>query len=220
MQTVFITGGTGYIGSRLIKALLYKGGYHIKALVRSGSESKLPKGCEIIVGNALNLATYVNRIQPARVFIHLVGVAHPSPAKRQQFKDIDLVSVQQASAAAKQASISHFIYLSVAQYPTKIMQKYQVVRASGEALLLNTAIPCSFIRPWYVLGPGHWWPLLLKPVYWICRNIPSLKETSEKLDTVTIGQMITVLKHAIDHPPNSGASTYEVKEIKSQKFMN
>jgi uncharacterized protein YbjT (DUF2867 family) len=219
MQTVFITGGTGYIGSRLIKALLHKGGYHIKALVRSGSEPKLPKGCDIIVGNALDMKTYVNYVQPAGVFIHLVGVAHPSPAKTQQFKDIDLASVQQAALAATQASISHFIYLSVAQYPTKIMKEYQIVRATGEALLLNAGIPCSFIRPWYVLGPGHWWPLVLRPVYWVCRNIPSLKEISEKLDTVTIEQMITTLKYAVDHPPNSGSSIYEVKEIKSRKFM-
>jgi uncharacterized protein YbjT (DUF2867 family) len=33
MKTIFITGGTGYIGKRLIP-LLQKEGYQIKALVR------------------------------------------------------------------------------------------------------------------------------------------------------------------------------------------
>ena len=43
MQTVFITGGTGYIGTRLIRALQLEGNFNIKALVRKGSENKLPQ---------------------------------------------------------------------------------------------------------------------------------------------------------------------------------
>ena len=82
MQTVFITGGTGYIGTRLIKALQQKN-FHIKALVRKGSENKLPAGCEIIFGDALNATSYQHNISPATVFVHLIGVAHPSPAKKE-----------------------------------------------------------------------------------------------------------------------------------------
>lgn len=213
MQTIFITGGTGYIGSRLIKALHQKGSYHIKALIRPGSEHRLPTGCEAIVANALNADTFSKFIRPATIFIHLVGVAHPSPSKKQQFRQIDLISVQQAAFAAKQESIEHFIYLSVAQYPTEIMKDYQAIRASGEALLVNTGIRCSFIRPWYVVGPGHWWPVLLKPFYWIGGLIPSLKEKVEKLDTVTIHQMIGALLYAIEHPPISPCKVYEVNDI-------
>lgn len=217
MQTIFITGGTGYIGSRLIKALQQKGGYYIKALVRPGSESKLPSDCEAIVGNALNAKTFSDAVKPASIFIHLVGVAHPSPSKKKQFRQIDLVSVQQAAIAAKQETIEHFIYLSVAQYPTNIMKDYQAVRALGESLLLKTGIKCSFIRPWYVLGPGHWWPLLLKPFYWVGRLIPSFKEKAEKLDTVTIQQMILALVYAIEHLPSSNCEIYEVRHIQSMR---
>jgi nucleoside-diphosphate-sugar epimerase len=213
MQTIFITGGTGYIGSRLIKALQKKGGYNIKALARSGSGNKLPVGCEKIIGNALDAGTYSNTIQPATIFIHLVGVAHPSPGKKQLFREIDLASVQQAATAVRNEPIKHIIYLSVAQYPTNIMKDYQEVRAAGEALLLKTGIKCSFIRPWYVLGPGHWWPLLLKPVYWVGGLIPAFKEKAEKLDTVTIGQMISVVLHAIEHPPASHCHIYEVTDL-------
>ena len=47
---VFITGGTGYIGRRLIPVLLRQG-CTVTALVRPGSESKLPHGCRIAVGS-------------------------------------------------------------------------------------------------------------------------------------------------------------------------
>ncbi|MBC7829231.1 MAG: NAD(P)H-binding protein [Chitinophagaceae bacterium] len=213
MQTIFITGGTGYIGSRLIKFLQQKGDYHIKALIRQGSAHKLPAGCESIVGNALNAETFSNYIRPATIFVHLIGVAHPSPSKKQQFRQVDLVSVKQAALAAIEQGIEHFIYLSVAQHPTEIMKDYQAVRASGEALLVKAGIPCSFIRPWYVLGPGHWWPLLLKPFYMIARLIPAFREKAQNLDTVTIGQMVAVLSYAIEHPPVLPVKVYEVADI-------
>ncbi len=201
MQTVFITGGTGYIGTRLIKALVKENNFHIKALVRTGSENKIPLGCEIIFGNALDAATYQNSISPATIFVHLIGVAHPSPAKKEQFKSIDLVSIQQAVKAATCAGISYFVYLSVAMYPAKIMKDFQQVRTGGEALLLKQNFVSTFVRPWYVLGPGHWWPVLLKPVYFILKLFPSTRSTAKNLDTVTIGQIIKVLVNCIKNQP-------------------
>ena len=215
MQTIFVTGGTGYIGSRLITALRQRGDYHIKALVRQVSRHKLPKGCEVIAGDALDATTYGYALPPAAIFIHLVGVSHPSPAKKKQFRDIDLASVQQAALAARKQNIQHLIYVSVTQFPTNIMKEYQAARAAGEAALLQTGITCSFLRPWYVLGPGHWWPLLLKPFYWIGKRIPAFKEMSEKLDTVTITDMIAAILYCIDHPPVKSTEIYEVSDIKS-----
>jgi len=155
MQNIFITGGTGYMGTRLIKALQNQE-YVIRALVRKGSENKLPQGCEMITGNALDASSYQNKIEPLSTFVHLIGAAHPSPSKKEQFRKIDLVSIQEAVKAAMYANVSYFIYLGVSQYPTKIMKDFQEMRAEGERLLLQTGLKTSFIRPWYVLGPGHW----------------------------------------------------------------
>ncbi len=135
MRNIFITGGTGYIGTRLIKALQREGGFRIKAVARKGSEQNLPAGCEVIPGNALSADSYQRLISPGSTFVHLVGVAHPSPSKKEQFKKIDLVSIQQAVRAAKLAGVSHFVYVSVSQYPSNIMKEYQMVRAEGERLL-------------------------------------------------------------------------------------
>ena len=213
MQTVFITGGTGYIGTRLIKALL-KDNFSIKGLVRKGSENKLPAGCEVIIGNALDASSYQNNIAPATIFVHLIGVPHPSPAKKEQFKNIDLVSVEQAAQAATVAGTRHFIYLSVAMHPTKIMKDFQQVRAEGEALLLKQPFISSFIRPWYVLGPGHWWPLLLKPVYWILKLIPTTRMAAKNLDTVTINQIIKAMVNCIKNPPQQN-NIVDVQAIKT-----
>ena len=59
-QSIFITGGTGYIGSRLIR-LLAQRDHSVCALVRKGSEGserKLPSGCTPVEGDALGVFLY------------------------------------------------------------------------------------------------------------------------------------------------------------------
>lgn len=214
MQTIFITGGTGYIGSRLIRALQQKGGYHIKALVRKGSQHKLPTGCEVIFGNALDAATYADAVTHVDAFVHLIGVAHPSPAKKEAFETIDLVSVQQAATVIRDKKVPHAIYISVSQYPGKLMKEYRAIRAQGETLLNATGAACTFIRPWYVLGPGHRWPVLLLPFYALAGIFPATREQSRQQGLVTIQQMIRTLVYAIDNPPDLFPQIYNVPDIR------
>jgi uncharacterized protein YbjT (DUF2867 family) len=67
-HNVFITGGTGYMGQRLIATLLQRG-HRVRALVRPGSEKKLPAGCSPVLGNALERSSYAAQIAPADTFV-------------------------------------------------------------------------------------------------------------------------------------------------------
>ncbi len=214
MKDVFITGGTGYIGTRLIKALQQQGGYRIRAIARKTSAHKLPIGCEIIEADALVADTYKHFILANSIFIHLVGVPHPSPSKKEKFKSIDLRSIEEACKAAVYADVSHFIYLSVAQYPSRIMKEYQLVRLAGENLLKQSGLTSSFIRPWYVLGPGHWWPVLLIPFYKLLSFWPATKEIVTQQGLVTLKQMVHTLLFAVRNPPAEKLTIYTVPDIK------
>jgi NAD(P)-dependent dehydrogenase (short-subunit alcohol dehydrogenase family) len=69
-RLVFVTGGTDYMGRRVIPALLARG-HRVRALVREGSKAKLPSGCEAVVGNALDEKTFASRVAPADTFLQL-----------------------------------------------------------------------------------------------------------------------------------------------------
>src|SRR5688572_20173795 len=139
MTTAFITGSTGYMGSRLARRLLARG-HAVRALVRPGSEQRAPRGCEVVLGDALDGRSYAASMRPGDTLVHLVGVAHPSPALAEEFRTVDLASVRAASHAARQAGAAHFIYVSVAQ-PAPIMQAYVAARAEGETLVRAMGIP-------------------------------------------------------------------------------
>ena len=55
-----------------------------------------------------------------------------------------------------------------------------------------------------MLGPGHWWPYTLVPLYAIARLIPSTREGATRLGLVTIDQMLSALVHAVENPPPTG----------------
>jgi nucleoside-diphosphate-sugar epimerase len=210
-HSVFVTGGTGYIGSRLIP-LLAKRGYQLKALVRAGSENKLPAGAIGVTGNALQMDSYTEEIRGSDTFIHLIGVPHPSPAKAKQFQDVDLVSIKVAIKAARGSGVRHFIYLSVA-HPAPMMKEFIAVRSAGEQMIRESGINATFVRPWYVLGPGHWWPYAILPIYWLLEKIPSKREAAERLGLVTIHQMLNALIWAVENPP-SGVQIVDVPRIR------
>lgn len=216
MQQVFITGATGYIGSALIRRLYeYRDIFQITALVRKGSEHKLPEWCRHVQGDALDATTYQDKVPASCIFIHLVGVAHPSPSKKELFRKIDLVSIHEAVKASNHIGVDHFIYLSVAMFPNRLMRSFQLVRQEGEQLLMQQPFAKTFIRPWYVLGKGHWWPLILKPLYWLLKICPfdKLRKAAYALDTVYLRQLLRTIIRAMEEKP-AGLAVYDVKDIK------
>ncbi len=198
-MNVFVTGSTGYIGSRLIPLLLQRG-HCVKALMRKSSAKKLPDGVLGVIGDALQMDSYTSDVRGCDTFVHLIGVPHPSPAKAKQFREVDLVSIQVAIKTARDAGIRHFVYLSVAQ-PAPVMKAFIDVRSAGEAMIRESGIPATFVRPWYVLGPGHWWPCAILPIYWILERLPNTRESAQRLGLITIARMLNSLLWAIENPP-------------------
>src|ERR1043165_1487576 len=137
------------MGRRLIPQLLQHG-FTVRALVRPGSETKLPPGCEPVRGDVLNSESYIDKVSPAETFVHLVGVSHPNPSKAQQFRSIDRVSLKAPVEAAAQAGCRHFVFVSVA-HPAPVMKAYLEVRAESEQFIHAAGINATILRPWYVL---------------------------------------------------------------------
>jgi uncharacterized protein YbjT (DUF2867 family) len=214
-RDVLITGGTGYIGSRLIPALVARG-HRVRALARASSVGRVPTGAAAVLGDALDADSVFAALRAGDTLVHLVGTPHPGPAKAKEFVQVDLASIHATATAARRVPGVHVAYISVAQ-PAPVMRAYLAVRAEGERALREGAITTTILRPWYVLGPGHWWPLLLTPVYWLAERIPSSRESARRLGLVTINQMVTALVRAVEDPPSpTTARVIEVPGIRGR----
>jgi uncharacterized protein YbjT (DUF2867 family) len=203
-MSIFIAGATGYIGRHLVPELIARG-HMVRALVRASSVSKLPPGAEGVIGDALDADTFAHHLAPGDTFIQLVGVPHPSPAKARQFREIDLVAVRESVRAAADKQARHFIYLSVAQ-PAPVMKEYIAVRVEGERLLRESGMNATFVRPFYVLGPGHWWPYAFLPLFWLFAD--------PRLYPVKLAEVVRAIADAVDRGAD-GVRVIEAPEIRA-----
>lgn len=210
-QIIFLTGGTGYMGSRLAPILL-EHRHEVRALTRIPSVAKLPPGCHPVLGSAVD-GGYDSHVPKECTFVHLVGVSHPSPAKAEQFRTVDLAALRVSVAAAAKAHVRHFVFVSVA-HPAPAMKAYIAVRQECEEIIQESGLNATILRPWYVLGPGHSWPYLLLPFYWLMERIPSKRETALRLGLVTLPQMLNALVAAVENP-SQGIKIVDVPGIRA-----
>lgn len=76
MERILVTGGTGYVGGRLIPRLL-KAGYAVRAMARSPERllcrpwDRHP-GIEVVQGDALDQEAFIRAAQDCRVAYYLI----------------------------------------------------------------------------------------------------------------------------------------------------
>jgi uncharacterized protein YbjT (DUF2867 family) len=202
LMDIFVTGGTGYLGRATISVLLNRR-HAVRALTRPTSLGRVPAGATPVVGDALDSATFAAALPATTTLVHLVGTPHPGPSKAAEFERVDLASIRSSVEAAHRAAIAHLVYISVAQ-PAPVMRAYVDARAKGEAAIVKARLTATMLRPWYVLGPDHRWPMVLKPIYWLAERLPATREAARRLGLVTLAQMVAAIVQAVEHPPATG----------------
>jgi uncharacterized protein YbjT (DUF2867 family) len=208
---VFISGATGFLGRPFAQRLIARG-IHVKVLVRPGSEHRVARGAQVFVGSVFDADVMRAAVAEGDTFAHLVGTSHPAPWKAKAFHDVDLASLVASLRAVEHVRLRQFLYLSVA-HPAPVMRAYTAVRAQCEALIRASGHPATLLRPWYVLGPGRRWPVVLRPLYAVLARIPSTRDTAERLGLVTLDEMVNAMTAAVSEPP-AGVRVIEVGEIR------
>ena len=209
MASVVISGGTGYIGQRLVPLLVARG-HQVRVLARTSSLARVPRGAAPIAADLLDADAVSAGVRAGDTLVHLVGTPHPNPSKAAEFQRVDLPSIRASVTAARRVGVAHLIYVSVA-HPAPIMQAYIDVRRAGEAAIAEAGLTATILRPWYVLGPGHRWAAALIPVYAVLKRLPSTRQTAYRLGLVTLPQMVGALVSAVEAPPPTG--TVRVIEV-------
>jgi uncharacterized protein YbjT (DUF2867 family) len=201
-RKVAVTGATGYLGRQVTLRLIERG-HEVHAIVRAGSEQRVPRGVAVTTADVFSHEQLATALRGSDTVVHLIGIPRPSPLKAAQFLRVDLASVRACARAAADAGVEHFVYVSVAQ-PAPVMRAYVNVRMEAERIVTATGLTRTFVRPWYVLGPGHRWPVALLPFYALARILPATREAAQRLGLVSLPQMICALVNAVEQPPHGG----------------
>jgi len=157
MSTILVTGGTGFIGSQVVRKLMERG-HQVIVMSRNPAKSResLPAGVEVRPGDVGDQASLRQAMSGVEVVISAVQFPnHPveNPRRGHTYMEVDGHGTSRQVAAAKATGVKHFIYLSGAG--TRAGQTYPWFKAKlmAEGAVKSSGIPYTIVQPSWIYGP-------------------------------------------------------------------
>ena len=170
---LLITGGTGFIGSRLAYSAVGAGhGVLVAGMVdtpatATNCEQLRQAGIEVRVGTIAELVQAREALNGVDVVVHLAAAQHEMNVPDSHFRQVNVEGTSRLLAAAKQAGVGRFVYGStIGVYgvgngpvdestPPAPTNVYGTTKLEAERLVLaETGIPVAVVRISEVYGPG------------------------------------------------------------------
>ncbi len=132
-KRIFLTGGTGFVGTEILKELVRKR-YKVKFLTHHQTpqvKAEAVKGCDTI--------------------IHLVGTIRENPWKGVTFEKLHVEATRNMIAIAKENNIKRFIHMS-ANGTRPNGTKYQTTKYRAEQLVKDSGLTYTIFRPSIIFG--------------------------------------------------------------------
>jgi dihydroflavonol-4-reductase len=171
---VFVTGGTGFVGRRVVRKLLDRG-YTVNALARSAESAALLKemGAKVVWGDITDAASMREGMRGSDVVFHLAAWYRLGGASRVEANRINVAGTRKTLRLAHELGVPRIIYVSTvnvfgdtwgelvdesyvgqgaffSEYErTKWLAHYKVALP-----LIQRGVPIIIVMPGVVYGPG------------------------------------------------------------------
>jgi NADH dehydrogenase len=149
---VALFGGTGFVGSYLVDALLAHG-HTPRLLVRPGSEAKVvqPERCEIVPGDIEDRAAIAACLEGADAVIYNIGLIREFPARGVTWEKMHYQGAARVVDAAVAAGVRRFVLMS-ANGVKPDGTGYQSTKFRAEQYLAASGLDWTVFRPSVVFG--------------------------------------------------------------------
>lgn len=209
MQTVAITGATGFVGSALARRL-DAGGVAVRSLVRSNAGAM----GQVFAGDLEAGGWPDEAFAGADVVVHCAAsIGGPLHHQRRINRDGSTL----VATAARKAGVARFIHVSsIAVYgyrgnefpesrpPSPSPQSYSTTKAEAEAAVLGAFADATIIRPGGIFGPGaeFWSAGFARRAQ---RLLPiNIGSGSGTLPVVFVDDVVDMMCVAMEHPGATG----------------
>jgi nucleoside-diphosphate-sugar epimerase len=171
MQTVLVTGATGFTGGHLARFLVQKG-FRVRALVRRGKDTSALAlaGIEIATGDLTDRNSLDAAMSGVDTVYHIAALYREEGVSKQRFWDVNVTGTKNLIEAAGKAGVLRFVHCSTVgvqgeiqnppateEAPYRPGDHYQQSKMEGELLALDyfkKGHPVVVFRPVGIYGPG------------------------------------------------------------------
>ena len=152
MMRVAIFGGSGFVGSFLVDALI-AAGHEPSLMVRLGSEHKVKQAdrCRLVAGNLSSTIAIDATLENCDAVIYSVGILKESPKQGITFEELQYNGVVRVAESAKTRGISRFLLMS-ANGAKSTGTPYQETKFRAEEHVRASGFDVTIFRPSVIFG--------------------------------------------------------------------
>lgn len=149
MKTLAITGGTGFVGKRLV-ALALERGYRVRALARRAQTPQ--DGIAWLEGSLEDTGSLAALMQDADVAIHVAGVVNAPTLP--EFLRGNVEGTANVIAAAGTKGVRRFVHVSSLSAREPQLSHYGQSKRLAEDAVIASGLDWTIVRPPAIYGPG------------------------------------------------------------------
>lgn len=193
-QRILLTGATGYVGGRLLKALERRG-ESVRCLTRQPEnlQSRVAAATEVVQGDLLDPSTLPAALEGCQVAYYLVH----SMSSAGDFVEQDRRAAEDFSAAAKESGVERIIYLGGLGSDEKMSTHLASRQEVGE-VLRRSGVPTIEFRASIIIGSGS---LSFEMIRALVGRLPVMitpRWVRSKAQPIAIEDVIDYLVEALD----------------------
>ena len=205
---ILVTGGAGFVGSRIVHTLRAEG-RDVRALVRrpEGSAHLASLGVELATGDVTDPASLAAASDGCTHVIHLVAILQGKP---HDFERVMTRGTRNVLAAAKGAGVERFILMSAlgTTAATKDVVPYFGAKWAMEQDTITSGLEYSIFRPSFVFGRGGALATFLKQVRY-SPVVTVIGSGRQRIQPIWIDDVAEHFARALDTPAAAN-KTFEI----------
>ena len=209
-MNVFLTGGTGFVGSEVLRQLV-AAGHNVRVLVRESSEGKLAvvENVEVHHGDVTDASSLVGALDGCDAVIHLIGIIREFPGRGITFKRMHVEASKKVLEAAEEQGVKRYLHMSSNGVRERSNTGYHRTKWQAEELVRNTGLDWTIFRPSLVFGPGSEFVNMLAELIRRVPVVPVIGDGQYRMQPVALEQIAASFVKALEMSETIGA-TYQL----------
>jgi len=208
---VFVTGGTGFVGKKVVGRLLERG-YETAILARDDNSLKKSaphaEKLKYVYGNIQDIDSLEKGMSGCDAVIHLVGIIREIGSNT--FESVHYGGTKNAIEAAKLSRIKRFIHMSAEGTGPTAKSKYHKTKYRAEEYLKSSGLNYTIFRPSVLFGDEDKNFNVLSDLIRKSPLIPVIGDGNYKWQPVSVENVAELFVSAIENK-RAEKKVYEVR---------